>query len=28
VSMLEGFYKIDKKLIKSWNNFIITMLPK
>jgi len=27
-SMLEGFYKIDKKLTKSWNNFIITMLPK
>lgn len=28
VSMLENFYKIDKKLIKAWNNFIVMLLPK
>lgn len=28
VSMLEEFYKIDKKLIKAWSNFIVMMLPK
>jgi len=28
VSMLEDFYKIDKKLIKTWNNLIIMLLPK
>ncbi len=28
VTMLEEFYKIDKKLSKSWNNFIVMMLPK
>lgn len=28
LSMLEEFYKIDKKLVKAWNNFIIMLLPK
>lgn len=28
VSMLEDFYKIDKKLVKVWNNFIVMLLPK
>lgn len=28
VAMLEEFYKIDKKLVKAWSNFIVMMLPK
>lgn len=28
VSMLEEFYKIDKKLVKAWSNFIVMLLPK
>lgn len=28
VAMLEDFYKIDKKLVKAWNNFIVMLLPK
>jgi len=28
VTMLEEFYKIDKRLVKSWSNFIAMMLPK
>lgn len=28
VSSLEDFYKIDKWLVRNWNNFIITLLPK
>lgn len=28
VSMLESFYKIDKKLVRAWSNFIVMMLPK
>ncbi|MDD5770370.1 MAG: translation initiation factor IF-3 [Candidatus Gracilibacteria bacterium] len=28
VSMLESFYKIDKKLVRAGSNFIVMMLPK
>ncbi len=28
IVMLEDFYKIDKKLVKNWSNFIVMMLPK
>ena len=28
IIMLEEFYKIDKKLVKNWSNFFVTMLPK
>ncbi len=28
VSMLENFYKIDKKLVKAGSNFIVMLLPK
>lgn len=28
ITMVEEFYKIDKKLVKAWNNFIVMMLPK
>lgn len=28
VTMLEGFYKIDKKLARAGSNFIVMMLPK
>lgn len=28
VAMLDEFYKIDKKLVKAWSNFIVMMLPK
>lgn len=28
ISMLEDFYKIDKKLVKAWSNFIVMLLPK
>lgn len=28
VWMLEEFYKIDKKLVKAWSNFIVMLLPK
>ncbi len=28
IKMLDEFYKIDKKLIKAWNNFIVMLLPK
>lgn len=28
IAMLEEFYKIDKKLVKNWSNFLVTMLPK
>jgi hypothetical protein len=26
--MLEDFYKIDKKLVRAWSNFIVMLLPK
>ena len=28
VAMLEDFYKIDKKLVRAWSNFIVMLLPK
>lgn len=28
VWMLEEFYKIDKRVVKAWNNFIAMLLPK
>ncbi len=28
IVMLDDFYKIDKKLVKNWSNFIVMMLPK
>lgn len=28
VAMLDGFYKIDKKLLKAGSNFIVMLLPK
>lgn len=28
IVMLDDFYKIDKKLVKNWSNFIAMMLPK
>lgn len=28
VAMLDGFYKIDKKLVKAGSNFIVMLLPK
>lgn len=28
VNSLEDFYKIDKKLVRNWNNFIVMLLPK
>lgn len=28
IGMIEDFYKVDKKLAKNWNNFIVSMLPK
>lgn len=26
--MLDAFYKVDKKLVRAWNNFIVMLLPK
>lgn len=28
MSMLDPFYKIDKKLVRAWSNFIVMLLPK
>lgn len=28
IAMLENFYKIDKKLVRAWSNFIVMLLPK